>query len=421
MNIFVSGVNYKTTPLDMRERLSFTTGEQKAALLEMHKLDCINECILLSTCNRTEVYVYSDSSGFNNEVLERLLCDIKGLDIYQFKKHFYFYSSTRAVRHLFKVASGLDSMVLGEDQILGQVKNACELAMDTGTSGSTLNTLFREVVTAAKKVKTFTDLSKNSLSIASLSVKLLNDFFGSGLENKCALVIGAGKIGSLTLKNLASKGVRKIYITNRTHGKAEELSKDTECAQVIGYNERYNVIDECDMVISSTTSPHYTITRDMLEKSISTGKQRVYIDLAVPRDIDVSIKDMPSIRYFNMDDLQLTIDCNIDKRLLEVSRAEEIIGEYMAEFEKWYEFRGVLPVIKEIQRYTGEFLNDRINQTIARMKYANDEEKEIVKVSMTSMFNGMMNTFVYNIRDHGSREEIENYFKCLNRVISQNR
>lgn len=419
MNIFISGVNYKKTSLEMREKLSFTAGEHAAVLREIQNLDSVSECILLSTCNRTEVYIYSDCSSFSSEILEKCLCDMKGLDIYEYKKYFYFYSSTKAVEHLFKVAGGLDSMVLGEDQILGQVKSACETAMESGASGSILNGLFREAVTAAKKVKTYTGLSKNSISVASLSVKLLSDFFGGSLRNKNALIIGAGKIGKIALKNLISKGIDRIYVSNRTHGKAGELSEGLPSVQAVDYNDRYDVINKCNIVISSTTSPHYTITRDMLEKSLTDCRQRVFIDLAVPRDIDVSIKEIPSVSYFNMDDLQLSVDRNIDIRMLEVSRAEEIIDQSILEFQKWYEFRGVLPVVREIQKYTGELLDDKIQQTIARLKSASSEDVEVVKASMTSAVNGIMNTFIFNVRDCASKEEMETYFRCLNNIIKQ--
>jgi glutamyl-tRNA reductase len=418
MNIFITGVNYKTTPLEIREKLSFTIEEQRSMLKEIFQLDGADECILVSTCNRTEVYIYSNTSDFNNETIEKLLCEAKGLEIDGFKKHFYFYEGTKAIRHIFKVTSGLDSMVLGEDQILGQVKAACELALESETTGSVLNTLFREAVTSAKKVKTLTGISKNSLSIASLSVKLLDDFFGKNLINKCALIIGTGKIGTLTLKNMISQGVGKIYLTNRTLGNAEDLSKTNSCVHVVDYKDRYSVIDECDIVISSTSSPDYTITRDILEKSLVNDRQRVFIDLAVPRDIESSIKEISTIEYFNMDELQLAVDQNIDKRLQEAARAEEIIDEFILEFEKWYEFRGILPVIKEIQKYTGKLLNDKINQTVSRLKCASAEDKEVVKASITSTVNVILNTFIYNIRKCSSKEDTETYFRCLNEVIN---
>jgi len=417
MNIFVTGVNYKKTPLEIREKLSFTKEEHATVLGELKKHDSVNECVLLSTCNRTEVYVYSHSNFFNSEIVEKCLCDMKGLDIFEYKKYFYFYSSTKAVKHLFKVASGLDSMVLGEDQILGQVKTACELAMEAGASGSILNGLFREAVTAAKKVKTYTGISKNSLSVASLAVKLLSDYFGGNLEDKTALIIGAGKIGRIALKNLLSKGVGMVYVCNRTHGKADVIAEGLPNVKAVNYDDRYNVINKCDIVISSTTSPHYTITRDMLEKSLTDVRQRAFVDLAVPRDIDVSIKEMPNTGYFNMDDLKLTVERNIDFRMLEVSRADEIIDQSVFEFQKWYDFREVLPVVKEIQRYTGELLDRKIQQTVAKLKTASSEDVEVVKASITNIVKSIMNTFVFNVRKCASKEEMEIYFKCLDNII----
>lgn len=417
MNIFVTGVNYKTAPLVTREKFSFTASEQKCIVKELASLPDVSECVLVSTCNRTEVYIYSDNCAFDSEAVERLLCQARKLSLYEYKKYFYFYSSLRAVRHLFKVAGGLDSMVLGEDQILGQVKGACELAMEMEASGSILNALFREAVTAAKKVKTFTGLSQNSVSVATLAVKLAWEHFEGRLDEKCAMVIGAGEIGVLALKNLVSRGVGRIYLTNRTHGKAVDLSGIHENIHVVDYNDRYAVMDECDIVISSTTSPHYTITRDMLETSLKDGRERLFIDLAVPRDIDIGIRELCGVRYCNMDDLQLTVERNLDKRLLEVSRAEEILEEHILAFEKWYEFRGVLPAIKEVQRYTAEVLDAKVAKTLSRLKTASEEDREIVKASIGSTVNEIMNTFIYNMREHSSREELETYFKCLKEAV----
>lgn len=417
MNIFVSGINYKTTPLEIREKISLSVEEQKLIIDELMKLPEVCECVVLSTCNRTEVYVYSSSCRFNNESIEKLLCSFKGLNIYEYKKYFYFYSSSRAVKHLFKVASGLDSMVLGEDQILSQVRDSHELSMKSGASLSILNTLFRDAVTAAKNIKTYTDLSKNSTSIASLSVKLISDFFGGRMENKCALVIGAGKIGSIALKNLISYHTGKIYFTVRSHSKAEEFSEQYDNVYAISYADRYSVINECDAVISSTASPHYTITRDVLEKTLGDKKDRLFIDLAVPRDIDMSITGIEGARYFNMDDLQLKVDENIDKRLLEASRAEEIIDRFVLDYEKWYDFRGVLPVIKDIQKYTYDILNERVNSTLARLKCSSEEDREIIKASMAATVNEIMNKFIYSVRECGSKEDIEAYFRCLEEVI----
>jgi glutamyl-tRNA reductase len=420
MNILVVGVNYKQTPLEIREKLSFSINEQKSALGELMKLEGVNECILVSTCNRTEVYVYSANPHFDTGIIEKRICELKGLEFYDLKKYFYIYSSIKSVKHMFKVASGLDSMILGEDQILRQVKDAYDLSLEAGSSGSVLNTLFRNGITAAKKVKTFTELSKNSVSVGTHAVKLLENVFDGKLQEKTALIIGTGKIGSIALKNLISKGIGRLFVTNRTHGKAESILKIYEKVEIVDYNLRYSVMDQCDIVISSTSSPHYTVTKDFLENSVKNKKERVFIDLAVPRDIDVAISDISWVRYFNIDHLQVEVDRNLDKRLLEASKAEEIINEYVLEYENWYDFREVLPVVKDAQKFANDVLNDKISYVMSKLKCASEEDKEIVKISIKTTVNEILNKFIYSVRENSSKEDIQTYFKCLRDVIKEN-
>ena len=419
MNIYVSGVNYKTTPLEIREMLSFNHEEQKLVLNHISELLGVSECVLLSTCNRTEIYIYSSEENFDVSIVERKLCEIKCLPLYDYKKYFYAYRGKKAVKHLFKVASGLDSLVLGEDQILGQVKNAYDLSLELGASSNILNTLFRDVITAAKKIKTNTQLSKNSVSIGSLAVKLISDIFEGKLEDKCVLVIGAGKIGSIALKNLCSKGVGKIYVTNRSHGKAEDLSKIYNIVFPVNYLERYSVMDECDVVISSTSSPHYTITRDVLEKSVRVNKKRVFIDLSVPRDIDESLGDIPGIGYYNIDHLKNVMDENMDRRVIEAFKAEQIIEDFVDEYEKWYDFRNVLPVVKDVQKYAETVINEKINNTLSSLKSSSEEDKEKVRISITNTVNEIMNKLIYSVRKSGSKEDMQAYFRCLSDVIKE--
>lgn len=420
MNILVVGLNYKQTPLEIREKLSFNIDEQKNALSELIKLDTVNECIILSTCNRTEIYVYSTNPHFDSSIIEKRICELKGLELYDLKKFFYIYTSVKAVQHIFKVASGLDSMILGEDQILKQVKDAYDLSLAANTSGSVLNTLFRDGITVAKKVKTFTELSKNSVSVGTHAVKFLENIFAEGLHEKSAMIIGVGKMGTIALKNLMSKGIRKIYITNRNHGKAVSISKQYRNVETVDYNLRYTVMDQCDIVISSTNSPHYTVTKDLLENSLTIKKERVFIDLAVPRDIDVDIQGISQVRYFNIDHLQVEVDKNFDKRLLEVSKAEEIISEYVLEYENWYDFREVLPVVKDAQRFANEILSEKLGYIMGKLKCASDEDKEIVKIAIENTVNQILSKFIYSIKENSNKEDIQTYFKCLREVIKEN-
>ncbi len=420
MNIIVSGISFRTAPVEIRERLSFNTEEQKKAIQSMQKLFNARECILLSTCNRTEAYVYYEGKGFENSALEDILCSIKGLKLYTMKKHFYTFEGAKAARHLFKVACGLDSMVLGEDQILGQVKAAYQNALDAGTCGSILNTLFRDAITGAKKVKTATDLSKNSISVGSLAVKHVADMLGGDLGKLSAMVIGTGKIGSIVLKNLQAAGIGKLYITNRTHGRMDDLSGDYPEACRIGYDRRYSVMDACDIVISSTACPHYTITKDMLEASLEETKERVFVDLALPRDMDEDIREIPGVRYLNIDNLKREMDENLDRRALEAVKAEKMIDGFVMDFEKSYEFRIALPVVKDMQKYTEELVSEAVEATLRKLKSASDEDRETVKISITSTVNEIMNKFIYGIKENGSKEDIREYFRYVKDILKEN-
>lgn len=417
MNIFITEVNYRTTPLDIREKLSFSAVEQKQAVKAVFQLEGVTECVLLSTCNRTEVYIYTTTGALEIDKIQELLCRIKSVDIYDYKKYFNVFHGLKAVQHLFKVACGLDSMVLGEDQILGQVKDAYEIAMELGTSSSVLNTLFRDAITVAKRAKTQTGISKSALSVGSLTVKLLMELYQEQFREKCFLMIGTGKMGTITLKNLLDKDIKKLYVTNRTHGKIEDLSKIYQNVETIDYHSRYSIMDQCDIIISATMSPHYTITKDLLEKAISIPKERVFIDLAVPRDIDTSIKDLTGVQYFSMDDLKVVAERNVDKRKLEIARVEEIIGQFLAKYQKWYEFRDFLPLLQEVQDYTQSTVEERISQTLQKLKHLSPAEKEIVKNALIGVSDEILNKFIYSVREYGSEDDIKNYFGCLKNVF----
>ncbi len=417
MKLLVVGVNYRKTPIEIREKLSFTAEEQKNALTEIVNMDGILECIILSTCNRTEVYIYHEDPQYDSSKLENKLCSLKGLDLYKIKRYIYVYSGVKVVRHLYKVASGLDSMILGEDQILRQVKDAYDVSLGVGSSSGMLNTLFREGITAAKKVKTFTEISKTSVSVGTHAVRLIEREFGHDIKDKTALVIGSGKIGTIALKNLISKGIGKIYMTNRSGGKAESILKQYDNVNLLDYSMRYSVMDQCDIVISSTASPHYTITKDLLEDALITCKKRVFIDLAVPRDIDLAIGELPDICCFNIDHLMIEVNKNMDYKLSEVSKAEEIINRYVAEFENWYYFREALPVVKEVQKFAGELLNEKTEYLQKKLQTISDEEMEKVKYVIKSTVNEILGKLLYSIKESSSKEDIQAYFRCLKEVM----
>lgn len=419
MKIFLSGLNFKTAPIEMREKLSLNDDEKKSILCKLKERFPSSEAVLLSTCNRTEFYIYSEYEDFQVEDFEKLVCEEKALDFYTIKKCFYVYKGIKSVRHLFRVACGLDSLVLGEDQILGQIRNAHDLSLAQKISGAMLNTLFRYAVTTAKKVKTKTCLSKNCLSIGSLAAKVANDEFGDDLLNKTALIVGAGEMGSLILKNLISRKIDKVYITNRSHKRALSVSDNYENVSTVDYKERYSVLDECDIVISATSSPHYTITRDMLEEVLSINKKRVFIDLAVPRDIDTSIIEMENITYYNVDKLTQISQDNNTARMCEAVKAEELIETEVVDFEKWYKYRKALPMIMDLKKSTEVLVTEKFDKTIARLKTASEEDKNLVRDSIAGMVDAIVNKFVYSVREYGSVEDMDSYLNCLKEAMKE--
>ena len=349
----------------------------------------VEECILISTCNRTELYCYGNDQEEKREVfavMQKLLLNAAGLTKEgKASSYLRFFQDQKASHHLFQVAAGLDSMVIGEDQILGQVKEAHEYGMELGTTGVYLNTLFRYAVTGAKKVKTETELSKTSVSTASLAIKKADQEL-LGLEGKKVLIIGAsGKIGSIVLKNLQCvKGV-SIYATVRrssigTHGLLFEQ---------IPYEKRYEYLDEMDVIISATASPHYTITEQGFSNAITKRKKRVCIDLAVPMDIEKSVKDLDRVVYYNIDDFEKISRANNEKKQKEAEAAEFILDDYEAKFERWR-------IFKE---------NDQVMQTITQFMMCENEKKDM-KYAIKKLF--------YQVRDSADPKNLEAFFQCLN-------
>ena len=298
-----------------------------------------------------------------------------------------FYEGTRAVRHLFRVASGLDSMVMGEDQILGQVKDAQNLAVECGCMGTCLNTCFRYVVTAAKKVKTDTDLSRTSVSTATIAVKAAKEYLGD-LKEKNILVIGAsGKIGNTVYKNFAAERKTRIYATVRPHHHLENKDVYYE----IPYDERYDSLDYMDVIISATASPHYTLTVDKVRKALKTEKPRVFIDLAVPPDIDRRVAGLPKAGYYNIDDFARIAGENNRKKLAEADAAKEILEAYQIQFEKWMIFQKYFSMVRNTKAQIGR----------------KAEEKGMDRA---------LNQFFFALRECMTPDQLEAFMKTLTKV-----
>ncbi|MFC1512411.1 glutamyl-tRNA reductase, partial [Candidatus Latescibacterota bacterium] len=318
-------------------------------LKDIASLEGIRECVVLSTCNRTEIYAFIDKSS---EEVHRKLCDyilsVSGMKE-DFTKHFYFHTGISVIEHLFKVTSGLDSMILGETQIFGQLKNSYALACENGYTGTALNRLFHHSFRVGKLIRTETSISEGIVSVSSASVLLGKRIFGD-LEKRKVLLVGAGKIGKMCAKQLTDYGIEKLYITNRTHTRASELAEEL-AGKVIPFEDMSKLFEEVDIIITSASSSSPLITKKLLKKNIANrnGNPLALIDLGVPRNIEPNATELKNIYLFNIDDLEDTTSESHERRKNEAEKALKIINQKVDEYRRWLDEREVIPVINNLR------------------------------------------------------------------------
>lgn len=393
MSIQLISISHKIAPLKIRELFAFSKEQQEELMRNMVVDPLIEECIVVATCNRTEVYTYTsaeNSPGEIFQVMEKILLrEAKAEKIENIMDYILFYHNKKAIHHLFEVTTGLDSMVIGEDQILGQVKTAQEQAMEIHTSGVFLNTLFRYAITGAKKVKTDTDLSKTSVSTATLALKIAEKELGT-LHQKKVLIIGAsGKIGGIVMKNFGCIEDVKLYVTVRSINSLQKSRHMKADYETISYDERYEILDEMDVIISATSSPHYTLTYDKIMKNLKTKKKRVFVDLAVPMDIESKIREEETAVYYNIDNFTKISRENNEKKMNEAKAAGEILDDYELQFERWFIFQKSLPIMQKM-----------------RDNFLKVAEHKGTKNAFDHLF--------YWVRENNSPEDLQVFFDCLN-------
>lgn len=347
-HFFLLGISYKTAPVEIRERISFDTNACGPVLGELRTIEGIEEAVLISTCNRTEFYAFID--GSRDEITRRVADFIvreTGIDR-SLLDYFYIKSGTAVIEHLFRVAAGLDSMVLGEPQIFGQVKNAFAQACDTKSTGPTLNRLFHHAFRVGKLIRNSTGIGEGAVSVSFAAVELAKKTFGE-LKGYSILLIGAGKTSELSAKRLVDIGVSRLFIANRTETRARELA-DRLGGVVVPYDSFPDMLETVDIVIASVAAAKPVLTRDYSAPHIEkrASKRLLVIDLGVPRNVESTIGDIENVTLFNIDNLEgLTLD-NMDKRREEAEKADEIIDAAVEEYCTWLSEREVIPVIRTL-------------------------------------------------------------------------
>lgn len=412
MNIAVIGVNHNNTPIDIREKVAFS---------ETKKIEGINyildygvkECIILSTCNRSEIYIVSSNIEQHIMSMKSFYKDF--FSVNNIEEYLFIKKDKEAVEHIYDVAAGLDSIVLGEDQILGQVKEALQVAMEIGSSKKILNKLFREAITAAKEIKSSLAISEIPLSTSYIAIKHLKEKLGS-LEGKKILIIGAGKISLLALKYFEEEKVGDIYITNRSMNKVNEICN--ECVNLnmktLEFKERYEFINKVDIVFTATSAPHLVIKKEDLPY---IDHKLFMIDLALPRDVDITLKENNLIDLYNIDDLKRMSDENLKRREELSLKAREIIRDSIDEFYDWMKEIKFDPVIKSLNDRCKEIEQDTL-EYINRKLQLDCREQKIIEKMIKSSLKRLLREPINNLKDLKTEENANEYVEVINKLFN---
>ena len=390
MELIVIGLNHKTAPIEIRERLAFPEDGIEKALSQVKSFPSLKENMILSTCNRVEIYAAARETEKAMLDLKDFLSQYHSLPIKEFEKNLYFLKGEGAVRHIFRVASSLDSMVVGEPQILGQIKSAYNIAADAKTSGLILHRLLHRAFHVAKRVRTETKIGNSAVSVSFVAVELAKKIFGT-LERRTVLLIGAGEMCELAARHLVSGGIEKVVVTNRTYERAVALAQEFR-GEPIPFEEIHRGLRMVDIVISATNSPQYLLHHEEVAKVIKDRKQKpiFFIDIADPRDVEPRVGDIENVYLYNIDDLQKVANDNIQDREKEAQKAEAIVKDEVVKFVNWYQSLEVTPTIIALRKKFEEIRDRELAKTLSIHPNFSEKERQSLEALTSSIINKIL-------------------------------
>jgi glutamyl-tRNA reductase len=418
MQILVVGLNYRTAPVEIREQFTFAAEQLPAALKELKETKSILECVVVSTCNRTEIYAVVDRIHMCNHYIRGFMEKWFGVSREQFNQHLYMYEHQKAIDHLFRVTCSLDSMVIGETQILGQVKDAFLLAQEEKATGTLFNMLFKQAITLAKRAHSETAIGENPVSISYAAVELGKRIFGS-FANKTVLIIGAGKMSELTAKHLHANGAEKILVTNRTHERAIELADKFQGKAVL-FEKLNEELEYVDIVISSTGSAEMVLTKEQVHKALHKRKARplFMIDIAVPRDLDPEISELTNVFLHDIDDLEAIVESNLSERSQEVTKIEAMILEEKLVYEQWYKTLGVSPVIQALQHKSSLIHEETMDSLLNKIPDLDEREIKIIRKLTKSIVNQMLRDPILRIKEMSGERHADEALEMFTKIFA---
>ncbi len=406
--LFVAGLSHRTAPLDVREQLALEADKLREVLADLAGSGVCSELMVLSTCNRVEVYGVADVAGEARDTAFRRMGAQKGMDLRVLEPLLYIATGADAVRHAFRVAASLDSMVLGEPQILGQVKDAFALAQTCRTLGPTLHALMSQAFAVAKRVRTDTEIGRYAVSVSFAAVELARKIFGS-LRGKAVLLIGAGEMGELAARHLQDQGTLPIYVANRTWGRAQELARDL-AGTAVRYEDVTSVMAEVDIVITSTAAQEPIVRATEVGAVMRARHARplFFVDIAVPRNVEAAVNDLDNVYCYDVDDLRLVVESNMRERQREAQRGELLVEREVARFVERLKDLEVVPTIVSLREKLEDIRRAEVARALGRLPGADEATKEALEALSQGIVNKVLHAPTVKLRDssragHGRR------------------
>ncbi len=416
-NIIVVGVNHKSAPIEIREKLAFSVRKLNESLKNLDRHPLISENIILSTCNRVEIYAKVEDIENGIMSLKKFFADYHEIPMQELDQHFYTYINQETIEHLFSVSSSLDSMIVGEPQILGQVKDAYIAAKDQKATGIILSQLFERSFSVAKKVRSETAIAEKAVSVSFAAVELAKKIFDD-LKDKVVLLIGAGEMSELAAKHLLASGVNSILVSSRKFERALELARSLK-GSAIRFENFADELIRTDIVISSTSAPYSIIRKDVVEKAIHKRKNKpmFFIDIAVPRDVEPEVNDIENIYLYNIDDLQKIVDSNKSEREKEAEKARKFIKDEVVLFSEWLKSLNVAPTISSIREQAEKVRISELEKTFFKLKDLTETQKTAIENMTSSIINKILHQPTVKLREQTNEKHGHWYIQVVRHLF----
>jgi len=405
MKLLITGVSHKTAPVEVRERLAFREETLPEALADLKACDGVAEAVILSTCNRVEITVTTDDRVDPQSIVDGFLADHKPVDPADIAPHVYRHEGRDAIHHLFRVASSLDSMVVGEPQILGQLKAAYAAAKSCGTLCGWLEGLMSRSFSVAKRVRSETGIGQMAVSVSYAAVELARKIFGN-LNNRTITIVGAGKMSELAARHLRRSGASHVFVTNRTHERAVEMAQLFQGTPV-EYTRFVSMLPEVDIVIASSGAPHYILRKEDMQRVISArrNKPMFLIDIAVPRNIEPTVNDLANLFLYDIDDLQEVVNANLRERMKEAGHAEDLVAEEVDRMMARLKVAEVTPTIVGLQEHLELIRAGEIDKARRRHGPFSPEQEQAIEAITRGIVNKIAHGPISELRNHAGNPD----------------